>query len=131
MIHLALLVLEERLAVARLAPDADIPTWASGKFTSITRSSEELSIVCDDRSVPREVPAERGWRVLKVRGPIPFETTGVAAALVSPLATAGISVFLISTFDTDYLLVKENRFAEALAALRARGHEATEWDPAR
>ena len=125
MIHLALLVLEERLAVARLAADADVPAWARGTFTSITRSEEELSIVCDDRSVPDDVPAERGWRVLKVRVPIPFETTGVAAALVSPLAAAGISVFLISTFDTDYLLVKEFRFEEALATLRACGHSAT------
>ena len=124
MIQLSLLVLEERLAVARLAPDAAVPGWAAGKFTSITRSEEELSIVCDDRSVPQDVPAERGWRVLKVRGPIPFETTGVAAALVSPLAAAGISVFLISTFDTDYLLVKEDRFEKALAALRASGHDA-------
>jgi uncharacterized protein len=124
MIQLSLLVLEERLAVARLAPDAEVPDWAGGKFSSIARTEEELSIVCDDRSVPQDVTAERGWRVLKVRGPIPFETTGVAAALVSPLAAAGISVFLISTFDTDYLLVKEDRFEGALAALRAAGHDA-------
>ena len=124
MIHLVLEILEDRLAVARLPPDEPLPSWPSGDFLSITRTAEELSIVCDDRAVPHDVRAERGWRILKVHGPIPFETTGVAAALISPLADAGISVFLISTFDTDYLLVKEAGFADALRVLRDAGHQA-------
>jgi uncharacterized protein len=124
MIRLALVLLEDRLAVARLEPDASVPAWVAGRFTSITRTAQELSIVCDESSVPDDIRAERGWRVLAVRGPIPFETTGVAAALVAPLASAKISVFLISTFDTDYLLVKEEIFEEALAVLRSAGHEA-------
>ena len=78
-----------------------------GAFTSITRTPDELSIVCDEDAVPADIKAERGWRTLRIEGPIPFEMVGVAAALLSPLAEAGISIFLVSTFDTDYLLVKD------------------------
>lgn len=124
--QLELYILEDRLAVARLAPRDPVPAWPRGRFTSITCTPEELSIVCDDDAVPPGVRAERGWRLLQVRGPIPFEATGVAAALVSPLAAAGISVFVVSTFDTDYLLVKGERIAEALVVLRAAGHETRE-----
>ena len=111
------------LAVCRLPADAAVPAWIEGSFTSVTRTPDELSIVCDERAVPGDVNAERGWTSMRVEGPIPFQTTGVAAALVSPLAGAGISVFLIATFDTDYLLVKESALAPAVAALRAAGHE--------
>jgi hypothetical protein len=114
---------ELRLAVCRLAPDAEIPLWARGAFVSITRTRDELSIVCDDEEVPEGIQAERGWRAFQVEGPIPFEVTGVAAALVGPLAEARISVFPIATFDTDYLLVKEEAFANAVAVLRRAGHD--------
>jgi len=128
-----------RFAVCRLEAAAPVPPWAaSSTFLSITRTASELSIVCDEVAVPGEahpggdaggdgdvradgVRTERGWRCLEVGGPIPFETTGVAAALTAPLAAAAISVFLISTFDTDYLLVKDARVDEAMAALRAAG----------
>lgn len=115
-------ILPERLAVCRLAPDAPEPSWAQGAFTSVTRTRDELSVICDDDAVPEDVRAERGWRALKVEGPIPFEVTGVAAALVSPLAEARISVFLTATFDTDYLLLKEEVFERAVAILRGAGH---------
>ena len=115
-------ILPERLAVCRLAPDAPEPSWAQGAFTSVTRTRDELSVICDDAAVPEDVRAERGWRALKVEGPIPFEVTGVAAALVSPLAEARISVFLTATFDTDYLLLKEEVFERAVAILRGAGH---------
>jgi hypothetical protein len=123
MTHLRLTILPQRIAVCRLPPGAPIPGWVRGPFTCVTFTPEELSIVCDDDAVPGDVQAERGWRCVKVEGPIPFETTGVAAALVGPLADAHISVFLVSTYDTDYLLVKEETFARALDVLRTAGHE--------
>jgi uncharacterized protein len=121
--HLRLTILPGRLAVCRLTADAAAPQWVRGTFTSVTRTAEELSIVCDDDAPPADVHAEHGWRAVKVLGPIPFDVTGVAAALVSPLAAAGISVFLIATFDTDYLLLKEDVFDRALTVLRANGHD--------
>ncbi len=111
------------LAVCRLPSDANVPAWVRGAFTSVTRTTDELSVVCDQDAVPADVQAERGWRGLKVLGPIPFELTGVAAALVAPLAEARISVFLLATFDTDYLLLKEEVFERAVAILRDAGHE--------
>ena len=111
------------VAVCRLAPDAAIPAWVRGAFTSITRTADELSIVCDDDAVPPDVQAERGWRASKLEGPIPFEMTGVASALLAPLARAEISVFLISTYDTDYLLLRAETFARALEVLRGAGYE--------
>lgn len=123
MSNLRLTTLPARLVVCRLASDAAIPDWAGGSFVSITRTPDELSIVCEEHGIPDEVRAERGWRCLKVKGPIPFEVTGVAAALTAPLADAGISLFLVSTFDTDYLLVKEEALARAIAALRGANIE--------
>lgn len=121
--HLRLTLLPQSLAVCKLAPDAPSPTWPRGAFTSITRTPDELSVICDGEAVPEGVQAERGWRGLRVEGPLPFETTGVAAALTAPLAEARISVFLIATFDTDYLLVKEDVLARAMDVLRAAGHD--------
>jgi hypothetical protein len=123
MTPLRITILPHRLAVCRLASDAPLPSWIAGAFTSVTRTSDELSIVCEDDAVPQGVQAERGWRVLKVEGPIPFEVTGVAAALVAPLAGERISVFLLATYDTDYLLLKEDSFARATDVLRAAGHD--------
>jgi hypothetical protein len=121
--RLRIALLPASLAVCRLAPDAPWPAWPRGAFTSITRTADELSVVCDDDAVPNDVRADRGWRVLRVEGPLPFELTGVAASLTAPLAEARISVFLIATFDTDYLLVKEDVLPQAVGALRAAGHD--------
>lgn len=123
MTQLRISILPDRFAVCRLPQDAPLPAWIRGAFTSVTRTAEELSIVCDDDAPPADVQTERGWRGVKVAGPIPFEVTGVAAALVSPLAAAGISVFLVATYDTDYLLLKDDVFERALDVLRAAGHE--------
>ena len=123
MTALRISILRSRFAVARLAPSAAVPSWVRGAFTSVTRTEHELSIICDDTAVPDDVRSERGWRGLMVEGPIPFEVTGVAAALVAPLAAAKISVFLLATFDTDYLLLKEEVFARAVEILRAEGHD--------
>ena len=121
--QLRISILPELLAVSRLAADAAVPAWVRGTFTSVTRTKDELSIICHDAAVPNDVRSERGWRALRVEGPIPFELTGVAAALIAPLAEAQISVFLMATYDTDYLLLKGEVFERAVEILRASGHE--------
>jgi hypothetical protein len=121
--QLALLVLDETFAVSRLSGDAPIPTWtAAGSFFSVTRTAEELSVVSRQDAVPDGVRCERGWRCLRVVGTIPFSAVGVLASLATPLAEAGVSAFAISTFDTDYLLVKESDLAAAVEALQRQGH---------
>ena len=116
-------VLPQPLAVCRLDPDAPVPAWIRGAFTSVTRTVDELSIVCDEDAAPSDVRADRGWRALKLEGPFAFEMTGIAAALLSPLADARISCLLIATYDTDYLLVKRDVFERAVDVLRAADYE--------
>ena len=112
-------LLDGLFAVARLEADAAVPPWAHhGAFTTITRTPHELSIVCDEGGVPDDVQAERGWRCLGIDGPISFEPTGLAARFTGALAARGISVFVVSTFDTDYVLVKAAKIDEAVEALR-------------
>ena len=112
-------LLDGRYAVVRLDPGAALPSWChNGGFVTITRTAEELSIVAGEANVPDDVRAERGWRCLKLEGPIPFDTIGVAAKFTGALATAGVSVFVVSTFDTDYVLVKEEALPRAMDALR-------------
>src|SRR5262245_26628362 len=121
--NLKLLLLPDLYAVCRLDKGVPVPAWASsGTLVSITRTSEELSVVCPQTLVPDGVRCERGWQCLRVAGTMDFSMIGVVASLVTPLAETGVSVFVISTFDTDYLLVKEKDLARAMAALRAAGH---------
>jgi hypothetical protein len=122
---LRLAVLPGRLAVCRLPPEDAIPEWASaaGGFSSVTRTRDELSVVCAEAAVPEGIRSERGWRALVVAGPLDFGLIGVIASLAEPLARAGVPIFVLSTFDTDYLLVQEARLAEAGAALAAAGHD--------
>lgn len=121
---LDLVLMPDMLAVCRLESSDEIPAWAAtASFSSITRAAEELSIVCPQNLVPDDVQCEPGWRCLRVAGTLNFSMIGVIASLVEPLAHAGISVFVMSTFDTDYLLVKETNFEAALSALRSAGHE--------
>ncbi len=104
--HLELSLLPERFAISRLDADAPIPAWATqGPFFSVTRTGDELSIVSELSLVPIGVQSQSGWRVLKVHGPFVLSEIGVLAALSAPLAEAKISLFAVSTFDTDYLLV--------------------------
>jgi hypothetical protein len=111
----------------RLSADATLPPWATqGAFFSVTRTSDELSIACPARQVPPSVAAETGWRALKVAGPFALSEVGVLAALAAPLAKAGVSLFVISTFDTDYLLVTEKQLHAAIAALNDAGHRIQE-----
>ncbi len=121
---LTLSILLDTFAVCRLASNAPIPSWVTTRgLVSITRTRGELSIVCAQRDVPVDIRCERDWRALKVDGTLDFTLTGVLAALAAPLADAGISIFAISTFDTDYLLVKETNLPCAIQVLSAAGHK--------
>jgi hypothetical protein len=113
------------LAVCRLETDAPVPAWAVGALTSVTRTPEELSVVCAEQAVPEGVRAERGFRCLAVVGPLSFSTTGLIAALSSLLADAELSLFVLSTFDTDLLLFRQADLAQAVAVLRGFGHTVT------
>jgi hypothetical protein len=130
LLHLALM--PGRYAVCRLAPEEPIPAWAlvaDAPLWSLTRTRGELSVVVEESGVPPSVEqVEPGWRALALHGPIPFGTTGVIAALTAPLAAAHVPVFVISTFDTDVVLVKADQLGQAVAALRGAGMrvEATE-----
>ncbi len=111
-------------AVCRLHPESALPAFAEGgRFFSATRTTEELSIVCEEAAVPQDAKAEKGWVLLKLHGPIPFDATGVLSLVTAALAKAGIPVFAISTFDTDYLLVRADRFGDAAGTLRNAGVE--------
>lgn len=115
---LTLQVMEFGLAICRLSGDKAIPDWIEeGGFYSVTRSRDELSIVCSESHVPLEVEADRNWRALKVKGKLNFALTGILASLVTPLANAGISIFAISTYDTDYLLLKKDKLNAAVSIL--------------
>ncbi len=112
----------EMFAVCRMASSEAIPTWATqGSFFNICRSRDELSLVCEQSRVPEGTRFESDWRLFQVLGPLPFELTGILAALTAPLAASSISIFAISTFDTDYLLVKARDFDAACASLGSAG----------
>jgi hypothetical protein len=129
---LRLTLLDERFAVCRLAPEAVVPVWAwTGEVACVTRTRDELSIVCRADLVPPGVQAEAAWRCLRVKGPLDFALTGVFARLAQPLADAGISLFAVMTYDTDYVRVTEDRLPAALIALRGAGHEIDSGRPAR
>lgn len=120
---LTLHVLELTSAVCRLPAGSPLPAWcAPAAHTHISWTDEELSIVCDEGRVPEDVQCERGWRTLMLRGPFAFDLTGVLAQVLQPLATAEIGIFAVSTFDTDYVLVKQDKLRAAIDALRAAGH---------
>lgn len=110
-------------AIVPLAADASVPDWATrGKFTSITRTNEELSIVCPMENLPGDVHSPHRWTCLKLDGPFPFEMTGVLQSFIEPLSGNGVPIFAISTYDTDYVLIPEEWGGRALDALRKAGH---------
>jgi hypothetical protein len=121
--HLELSLMQERFAISRLAPTAPLPAWATqGAFYSVTRTCDELSIVVEEFRVPAGTQSQPGWRIFKVRGPFVLSEVGVVASLTAPLADASISLFVVSTFDTDYLLVTQEQLASAIVALDRAGH---------
>jgi hypothetical protein len=110
-------------AICRLDPTAAVPSWATRPgFSSITRTADELSIVCATDGVPDAVHAQRGYRGLAVRGPLDFSLVGIVASLGAALAAASISIFVVSTHDTDYLFVRDADLNRAVATLRGAGH---------
>ena len=120
---LTLTVFPHRYSICRLDPKAAVPDWATGDdFLSISRTQEELSIVCLERNVPAGVTCASGWRVLKCEGPLDYGLTGIMASLAEPLADAGVPIFPIATHDTDYLLIKEPQLEIATHALTSYGH---------
>jgi hypothetical protein len=122
--ELTLRVLAGELAICRLPPDAPVPTLAArAPVLSITRTADELSIVCPVADAPPGAEVEAGWRALRVAGPLDFALTGILAAIAAPLAQARISIFAVSTFDTDYVLVREAALDAAIEALRQAGHD--------
>lgn len=120
---LVLQLIPGEFAVARLAPDSPVPAWAdSPVFSSITRTGEELSILCPAAQIPSGVKHERGWALLKLQGPFAFTQTGVLASVLTPLAEARIGILAAATFDTDYVLLESTRLEEAILALRHASH---------
>jgi hypothetical protein len=116
--QLILIQMEQQLAICRLQGNAALPGWVPGKgFWSVTRSEEEVSIVADERRIPDGVEADKGWRAFRVKGTLDLTMTGILSSLLHPLAEAGISVFTISTYLTDYLLVKAESYEDAQRVL--------------
>jgi uncharacterized protein len=115
-------LLQETLAIARFNPDADIPPWVDPRgFSCIVRTSDSLTIVCGQSSLPENIPSDREWRCFEVQGPLDLSLTGILASLTDPLARAGVPVFALSSYETDFILVKEARLTEARRSLEAAG----------
>jgi hypothetical protein len=111
-------------AVWRLPPDTPLPEDpGTGELYSVTRTAEEVSVVCGAVGSPGNGSVEGPFAVLRVEGTLEFSLTGILASLTKPLAEAGVSVFALSTYDTDYLLIPRERLSEAVGALTAAGHE--------
>jgi len=119
-----LLLQEDRYAICQLPAEAAIPRWAAQApgLVATTRRREELSIVCREDVIPLEIRQERNWCAFKVEGPLDFGLTGILASIAGPLAKVGISIFALSTYHTDYVLVKDDTLAAATKALEAAGH---------
>ncbi len=118
-----------RLAVCRLARETEPPRWAAGPLVAVVRTPDELTILCNEAAVPAGVRKAGGWRALEVAGPLDFSEVGILARLTGDLAAAGIPLFALSTFDTDWLLVRESAASEALRALRSAGHRVAVEEP--
>lgn len=122
---LVLNLMPGEFAVCRLPAGAPLPAWAgsSSQFFALVRTPDELSVVCTEQDVPDTVQAEPGWSLLQILGPLDFSLVGVLASLALPLAQAGVSIFALSTFDTDYLLVRKTDLSRAVQALAQAGHQ--------
>ena len=121
--RLRLVLTDEPMAICRLGPRDAPPAWATGgSWWSMTRTADELSVVCAEASVPSEVAASRGWRLLRFEGPLPLDQTGILASVTAPLAAARVSLFAVATYDTDYVLVPAAQRHAAIAALEKAGH---------
>ena len=116
--------LSERFMICRLSADAPLPAWVpSCPFVSITRTDDEVSVVCPEQRPLPDAKCEAGWVALKLEGPFPFSQTGILASFLQPLAENRIPIFAISTFDTDYVLIKQENLEAALHSLGNAGHK--------
>lgn len=123
-------VLPDRLAICRLEPDQADLDWDLGEgLLSVTFTEHEVSVVCEEAFAPADAVIERGWRCLRVVGPLEFSAVGVLVALAGPLADAGVPIFALSTFDTDHILVQAADLDRAIEALRGAGHEVEASSP--
>lgn len=122
--HLNFIQLAGSFAICRLPSTVPLPKLpAKTPFTTITRTADELSIVCPADHAPKNAKCEAPWTCFKLQGPFPFSQTGILASFIAPLATDGVPIFAVSTFDTDYVLVKEEFAPKALKSLLAAGHQ--------
>jgi uncharacterized protein len=113
----------DRFAVCRLDPASLVPAWLpNAGWSSITRTPAELSIVCEESAVPDSIKKQGGWRRIELAGPFDFALTGILASILNPLAAAGVPIFAISTFDTDWILIPGEHLEKAKRALAAAGH---------
>ena len=117
-------VLQDRFAICRLDPGSAVPDWAAtGNFSSVTRTADELSIICAETVVPSDVKTERGFHCLQLEGPFDFQSIGILESFLAPLAQAGVPVFAVSTYDTDCILIRAEHWERALSALIQAGHK--------
>ncbi|CAF0888801.1 unnamed protein product [Adineta steineri] len=121
---LTLELLQENFVICRLSPSSSLPSWAfNGPFVSITKTNDELSIITiDNNQLPKEIQCERNWKCFKLIGPFPFDMTGILTSVLNPLAKAEVGILAISTFDTDYVLVKDINLQTAIDVLKQNGH---------
>lgn len=121
--QISLKMLDGRYAIGRLAAHDALPAWADGTgFVSISRTEEELSIVCREERMPQDVRCDRDWVCFQFLGPFAFDQTGIALSVIRPLSEGGVGIFLVSTFDTDYLLIKQPLLERARCLLLEAGH---------
>lgn len=122
-VKLTLSLLPGRYALCRLDPYAGIPTWAArGEFWSVTRNAEQVSVLCPEDAPPPGVEAEPGWRTLQLMGPLSFSQTGILDSVVEPLSHGGISILVVSAYDTNYVLVKDAQLDQTITTLGEAGH---------
>lgn len=122
--NLTMKLLKEKYGVCRLDKTDSIPNWAKDSdFFSITKTLDELSIVCSQQNIPNDIKCEKDWRILKIEGPLDFSLIGILASISTILAQKEISIFAVSTYDTDYILVKDNDVDNAIEALVNEGYE--------
>jgi hypothetical protein len=126
---LELILLPGELSICHLPAGSVLPAWAvpevsaaRGPLASVTWTIHETSAVCASILVPDDVKADSGWRALEVMGPLELSLTGILASLAGPLAEAGVALFAVSTYDTDYVLIKTSSLESAIETLRAAGH---------
>ncbi len=127
---LKLIILAQRLAVCRLEVSAPIPEWAGGEsFLSISRTRDELSVICEEHLVPAGFQASRGWRGFKIVGPLDLDLVGILVSVAVPLAQSNVGILPVGTYETDYILVRDRHLNDAIKALRFAGFDLVEEAP--